>query len=68
MMERCIYEIESLRRERDNLIPGAQAFELISKIMAYIPGPNRHGATEDFAWVLRREMKIIQERMVKTDE
>ncbi len=60
MMYRCKDEFESLRRHIAQLEPKAVAFDLINKVMSYVPDRNSQGYGEDIVWVLKRRINEIE--------
>lgn len=59
MMERCMAEIRLLRNTNNAMAPKAEAFEVISKIMGYLPGRSQ-GYSEDLVWVLEKRIRELQ--------
>lgn len=60
MMHRCKDEVESLRRYVDILEPKATAFDLINKVMSYVPDRGSQGMSEDIVWVLKKKIAEIE--------
>lgn len=63
MMQRCISEIESLRRERDRLQPHAEAYLTIQQIMSYLP-QRAQGYGEDLVWRLKKRIEELEKANV----
>lgn len=60
MMQRCLHEIESHRRQIEFLTPRADAYEIIS-IVARGLAPRQGGAmSEDIVWRLRKKIEELQ--------
>jgi hypothetical protein len=60
MMNRCIHEIEDLRRTNTQLTPAAEAYEVIRKITHGLAPVNRMGYSEDLVWRLRKKIQELQ--------
>lgn len=59
MIQRCIEEIEMLRRENDRLRPKAEAYGAITAILGLLPQPTQ-GYSEDIVWRLRKQIEELQ--------
>lgn len=61
MMNRCLHDIEDLRRQRDILAPRAEAYEVIRTVVGLLPKLSQ-GYSEDIAWTLKKKIKELQEK------
>lgn len=55
MMNRCVSEITSLRRQIDTLAPKADAYDSITTILRLLPRPSQ-GYGEDLVWALKKRI------------
>lgn len=62
MMQRCASEIRLQRDIINALEPRARAFDVIEKIIGYLPGQSRgyRGYSEDLVWVLEKRIKELE--------
>ena len=58
MMNRCVHEIEQLRRERDALAPRAEAYGALLAVLNLLPQPSR-GMSEDIVWALKKRIEAL---------
>lgn len=65
MIERCISEIEMLRRANAEFAPKAHAYDAITQILGLIPGPSQ-GYAEDIVWRLRKQIEELQPKVEET--
>lgn len=63
MIQRCIEEIETQRREIDRLRPKAEAYEAITSILGLLP-QRAQGYGEDIVWRLRKQIEELQPKPV----
>lgn len=60
MAQRCIEEIEQLRRVNAALAPKAEAYDLLKSVVDLIPCRNNRGEGEDIVWRLKRQIADIK--------
>lgn len=60
MVQRCISEIEGLRRQIERLAPKAAAYDCISQILGLLPQSSMMGAGEDVLWRLRMKLEELK--------
>lgn len=60
MTERCIEEIEQLRKQIEILAPKADAYDKISIVLNLFPQRSL-GNREDIVWRLKKQIKTLQE-------
>lgn len=66
MIERCIAEVEGLRRENDRLRPKAEAYDAIAAILGLLPHPPQ-GYGEDIVWRLRKQADELRAQPLAAD-
>jgi hypothetical protein len=66
MMERCMGEITSLRREVDELRPKADAYDSIKQILGMMPSRSI-GMGEDLVWRLKKRIEQTKDEMKRQD-
>lgn len=59
MMRRCLHDIEDLRRQREILVPKAEAYEVLRSVVNLIP-KSSVGYGEDITWVLKKKIKELE--------
>jgi len=59
MMQRCKNEIMMQRNQINALTPKAEAFEMLSQVMGYLPRKSQ-GYGEDLVWVLEKRIRDLQ--------
>ena len=59
LIQRCIEEIEVLRRDNERLRPKAEAYQAITAILGLLPQPNQ-GYGDDIVWRLRKQIEELQ--------
>lgn len=62
MMERCIHEIEDLRRQVERLEPKAHAYDSVATVLRLLPQPPQ-GYGEDLVWRLRKAIGELQPKV-----
>ncbi|HKY80626.1 MAG TPA: hypothetical protein VJM09_04055 [Sphingobium sp.] len=67
MIQHCIEEIETLRREIDQLRPKAEAYGAITAILGLLPQTAR-GYGADIVWRLRKQIEELQPKPVEAAE
>ena len=61
MMQRCAAELRQLRKERDTLVPQAEAYRVMRDIVGLMPQPAR-GYGEDLVWILEKRIKELESK------
>lgn len=64
MMKRCRDEIRQQRATIENLMPKAQAWDQLCKVLNLLPQPSQ-GYGEDLVWRLDEAIKAETERMAQ---
>lgn len=64
MMQRCVSEIKQLRNQLAEAQPKADAYDLLEKIIGFIPGRAR-GSAEDVVWLLNKQIEKLQAEVNK---
>jgi hypothetical protein len=59
MMQRCLSDIENLRRQIGHLEPQAEAYTVIRDVVRLLPKASQ-GYGEDICWILRKKIAELQ--------
>lgn len=64
MMKRCRDEIRQQRATIEHLMPKAQAWDQLCKVLNLLPQPSQ-GYGEDLVWRLDEEIKAVSEQLAQ---